>query len=214
LGGTPTIFVPFAITPCSLQDLLDFKGRDGRRAQEAQLDSAKVLEASSLWTKMLNPSSSSTEKPEGADNDQSSHAKSSMLNPDRAESLASEMRVADGNELTPFLWNRSKGPRCGLYPLCNARPCRLSSHQHYTRQQRLSASRNRNPNAKAVCDRPIQAPMLNSPLARIVNPRMDPFIRYPFELTAEMHEMIYLGQSLLNFQPLRGYECPAWWLHS
>jgi hypothetical protein len=107
---------------------------------------------------------------------------------------ASEMTVDDQKAQRSFPPNRRKPARCLLYPRCIARPCRLSSHRHYG-VQRPSGFRRPEATTAHAKNREMQMLRLNSPLASIGNPDNDPFIKYPFDLTPELQEIVKLGQS-------------------
>lgn len=105
-----------------------------------------------------------------------------------------------GNQLSTVSPKKSKSQRCRLYPFCNARPCRLFSHRHYV-EERPAGVGKRDTALAGPAYQENQAPNPSSPLARIGNPGMDPFIQYPFQLTTEMQELVHSGQLPLSSQP-------------
>jgi hypothetical protein len=108
--------------------------------------------------------------------------------------------AGDGNQPSTIPPKKSRPQRCRLYPICNARPCRLFSHRHYVGQRPAGVGR-RDTTLAGPAHQANQAPNPSSPLARIGNPGMDPFIQYPFQLTTEMQELVHSGQLPLSSQP-------------
>jgi hypothetical protein len=137
-----------------------------------------------------------TGKPETDNADRVSEIASAIDRPLPPDDSAHGMTNEDEKDLTPIPPRRSRPARCRLYPICNNRPCRLLSHFYYAGQRRSDSSMRDSLTARAA-DRETLAKRLNSPLARVGNPDTDPFVRYPFELSAEMQELVHLGQSPL-----------------
>ena len=130
--------------------------------------------------------------------DESNHIESSIHRRDFGDNPTNVITVNDRREPTFHPPKRPQPARCRLYPFCKARPCRLSSHQLYKREKVPPLGSGKRSMARAG-GHGNQVAKMNSPLASIGNPGIDPFIQYPFELTGEMQELLKLGQSPLYF---------------
>lgn len=126
--------------------------------------------------------------------DEPNHIKSPIRRGDFGEDSTNAITVNDLREATFFPPKGPKAARCRLYPFCKARPCCLLSHQLYKREK-VTPLREAERSTARSDNLENQVVKMDSPFAGIGNPAIDPFIRYPFELTGEMQELLKLGQS-------------------
>lgn len=153
----------------------------------------------------MSPSSSKrTKKLLNSNDDEPGSTESAVCELAPVEDCTETAGTPEPKRLSRVPPRRPKPRRCLLYPICIARPCRLSSHQQYARQNTSVLSRQE---CAARDVRLIEAwsqkPKIR--LASIENPRTDPFIQYPFDLTTEMQELVHFSQS-----PSYSYVLVAW----